>query len=143
MDGAGGASREGNAHSDDSSRGAGGGAGNLGGSSWAVRGTSYNGSNGTGGLLIIYASEFKNRNLITANGSAGGDGWRAGGGASGGGSINIFYNKNTSSSTSSIIAKGGNASNGLRGSGESAGGGAGGNGTVTKGSISTGEFKVE
>ena len=41
MDGAGGASREGNAHSDDSSRGAGGGAGNLGGSSWAVRGTSF------------------------------------------------------------------------------------------------------
>lgn len=59
------------------------------------------------------------------------------------GSINIFYKTNTSSSGSSIIANGGKASNGLVGSGQSAGGGAGGRGTVTKGSISTGEFKAE
>lgn len=58
------------------------------------------------------------------------------------GSINIFYHTNTSTS-SSITANGGNASAGLRHPVEAAGGGAGGTGTVTKGNISTGEFRAE
>lgn len=90
MGGSGGNAIECEGHSDNVTRGAGGGAGNPGGSSWAVRGTSRNGSNGTGGLLILYASEFKNQKSITANGSAGGDGWRAGGGASGGRKYQYF-----------------------------------------------------
>lgn len=60
------------------------------------------------------------------------------------GSINIFYKTNTSSSGSSITANGGKASRGLHGTaGQATGGGAGGQGTVTKGSILTGEFKAE
>lgn len=43
-----------------------------------------------------------------------------------------------------ITANGGNASKGLIGiAGQATGGGAGGQGTVTKGSILTGEFKAE
>ncbi|MCI8636934.1 MAG: hypothetical protein HFJ36_03645 [Clostridia bacterium] len=65
------------------------------------------------------------------------------GGGSGGGSINIFYNQNTSSAESTIIANGGTGGVGTRGGGETANGGAGGVGSVTKGSIATGKFEIE
>ena len=66
---------------------AGGGAGNPGG------GGNYRGSNGTGGLLNIYATSLNNNNTITSNGSTAGSGYTPGGG-SGGGSINIFFKEN-------------------------------------------------
>ena len=74
---------------------AGGGAGNPGGDS--IGGGGVSGSNGTGGLLVIYANILENNNKITANGSSGGS-TNQSGGSSGGGSINIFcstsYNDN-------------------------------------------------
>ena len=72
---------------------AGGGAGNPGGTGSKVE---FNGSNGTGGLLIIYANEYKNNGNITATGSDGGAPTnKVSGGSSGGGSINIFTNQST------------------------------------------------
>jgi hypothetical protein len=112
----------------------GGGAGNPGGSG-ASGGSA--GSNGTGGTLIIYADTFKNNGTISANGSAGGNGYRTGGGGSGGGSINIFY-KNTYT-RGTITVTGGTAGKGTR-SGESANGGAGGSGCISIGNISTGSY---
>lgn len=69
--------------------------------------TSLSGSNGTGGLLIIYANTFINNSNIESKGSKGGDGYNYGGqgGSSGGGSINIFYNNK--GTTSTIDASGG------------------------------------
>lgn len=69
--------------------------------------TSLSGSNGTGGLLIIYANTFINNSNIESKGSKGGDGYNYGGqgGSSGGGSINIFYNNKGTIST--IDASGG------------------------------------
>lgn len=66
----------------------GGGAGNPGGAG----GGGYAGETGTGGLLMIYADTFTNKNVISSNGSKGGAGYCPGG-SSGGGSINVFYNK--------------------------------------------------
>ncbi len=92
----------------------GGGAGNPGGS-----GTSWNpGGNGTGGLLTIYANEYKNNGTISAKGANGGGG-SCSGGSSGGGSVNIFYLSKTGDSTV-------NANGGAMGAG-----GAGGAGTIT------------
>ena len=120
--------------------GCGGGAGNPGGSPIAEGNA---GANGTGGLLVIYASEFSNKKVITSNGSAGGGGYRGGGGGSGGGSINIFYIKNTSdNNTSSITASGGAAGPAWR-VGESNPGAVGGSGTITKGKIENGRFIKE
>ena len=96
----------------------GGGAGNPGGTK------GYNGaagSSGTGGLLIIFATDLVNTGSIVSNGSAGGYG---AGGGSGGGSINLFY-INSYSSTGTITAAGG-----AGGSGNSSGG-TGGVGTIT------------
>lgn len=42
------------------------------------------GANGTGGTLIIYANDFNNTGIITANGSQGGDSYRCS--STGGGS---------------------------------------------------------
>ena len=93
------------------------------------------GTNGTGGLLIIYANTVINNNTITANGI------RAGnpdcvasyhyvyGGSSGGGSINIFYANNIVLG-SIKSAQGTNYNTG----------GAGGAGTVSCGSIATGTY---
>lgn len=71
----------------------GGGAGNPGGIGRGGNGMnpSYNGQNGTGGLLILYADTIKNSTDILAKGSDGGATATVGGGSSGGGSINIFY----------------------------------------------------
>ena len=98
-----------------------GGAGNPGGQK--------EGSNGTGGLLIIYANEFINNGTISCNGSNGGP---KGGGGSGGGSLNIFYKVLTSQGT--MQTNGGTAGT----SGPT--GGAGGTGSISMGNISTGTY---
>lgn len=91
---------------------AGGGAGNSGG---VGRGTSneilstYKGVDGTGGLLVIKATEVENNGQISSNGSSGGQTNSrvpASGGNSGAGSINIFYN-NFFTNNGSIIVNGG------------------------------------
>lgn len=98
-------------------------------------------TNGTGGLLVIYADNFTNNGSITSNGSKGGNAYRAGGGGSGGGSINIFYNTLTEKGT--ITANGGSYGVGTRSSSERSNGGSGGAGTVTLGSIATGNFVLQ
>ena len=100
----------------------GGGAGNPGG------GGSGAGTNGTGGLLILYSSILNNTGTISSNGSAGGtatDEKLTGGGGSGGGSVNIFYGQLTTSGT--MTATGGARGTASKGSP----GGYGGAGTVT------------
>ena len=96
-----------------------GGAGNAGGSG------EKKGSNGTGGLLILYSNELQNNGLFSAHGYNGGEATFAAGGSSGGGSINIFYNN--------IVTKGSlNVSGGsVRVAGQGSWSGAGGSGTVT------------
>lgn len=93
------------------------------------------GSSGTGGLIVLFATQFSNSKIIESNGSNGGYGNRAGGGGSGGGSINIFYKEQINKGT--VNANGGKG-------GDSAGwkvyGGDGGNGSITIGNISTGTF---
>ena len=87
--------------------------GNAGGSGAGVSGFTHNpGSNGTGGLLIIYSKKIVNSGTITSNGSIGGYGDGASGGSSGAGSINIFYqldysSAGTISSTSTKQSTGG------------------------------------
>lgn len=117
--------------------GVGGGAGNPAG---AGSGSAANGENGTGGLLIIYANTLINNGGIYANGSSGGWAYRAGGGGSGGGSINIFYRENPTPGT--IAADAGAGGAGTRGGGETTRGAPGGNGSVTKGSVVTGDFVI-
>lgn len=102
-----------------------GGAGGAGGNASAGAG---NPSGGTGGLLVIYAKNFKNNVNILSNGSQSGGG-AVRGGASGGGSINIFYLENYENN-GTINADGPASSNG----------GTGGKGTVTAGKISNGTF---
>ena len=109
----------------------GGGAGNPGGAGTA---SGYNGQTGTGGLLVVYANTFVNKNTINANGMKGGDGYCPGG-SSGGGSINIFYSK--LKSTGTIVANGGIAAKNVPASGyQGVKGIAGGNGTVTLNKVS-------
>ena len=110
--------------------GAGGGAGNPGGAGISNGGA---GGNGTGGLIVIYANIFENNGTITANGSAGGWGYRSGGGGSGGGSINIFVKENIKTGT--LQANGGAAGAGTRSGGETNSGGRGGNGSINIGKI--------
>ena len=112
---------------------AGGGAGNPGGKP-AISGsrvTAYPGEDGTGGLLIIYASQIINNGIIQANGSDGGSATKTGskihttgGGGSGGGSVNLFFTQLIKEGI--IEAKGGSG-----GVGKSANGGSGGNGSIT------------
>ena len=90
-------------------------------------------SNGTGGLLVVYANQILNTGTITSNGSNGGAGSYAGGGGSGGGTVNIFYKEDTTT-LGTVMANGG-----IGGSG-SVKGGVGGNGTVAIGNISTGTY---
>lgn len=114
-------------------RRAGGGAGNPGGKG-AENGFGNSeegtGENGTGGLLIIYSNAFNNLGNIESNGSKGGTYGDTGGGSSGGGSINIFYNQEFNQ-IGRIVTNGGK--NDGRGS-------EGGNGTVSTGSIFTGNY---
>jgi len=126
---------------------AGGGAGNPGGrgvQAGSKAGTAQNGSNGTGGLLIVVSNNFINNSLIVSNGSNGGDAtcstdtnynyrtWGAAGGSSGGGSINLFTN--TLENNGTIQANGGISVQ------SNSHGGAGGKGSITIGSIETGTF---
>ena len=99
------------------------GAGNPGGASTR----SVKGSDGTGGLLIIFADNYENNGTLKSTGSNGGNantGWYSYGGSSGGGSINVFYNKEISKGLTNVA--GGSMGNG----------GAGGSGTVTYTQIS-------
>ena len=106
------------------SRYAGGGAGNTGGTgrytySGQTTGTEWedgNAENGTGGLLMLYTNDLYNNGEISANGMNAGTG-RAAGGSSGGGSINIFAN--IIKERGNVTANGGTV------------GGLGGNGFVT------------
>ena len=106
--------------------GAGGGAGNpIGSCVSSCSAATY----GTGGLLVIYTGNFANNGSITANGSKGGNAYRAGGGGSGGGSVNIFYAMLTNKGT--VTASGGSYGVGTRSGSERSNGGSGGAGTVT------------
>ncbi len=81
---------------------AGGGAGNTGGLGSLNNSAtaSLKGTDGTGGLLLIYADKLTNNGTITSNGSlGGGTGTHAEGGSSGAGSINIFVKNNDKQGT--------------------------------------------
>ena len=95
------------------------GVGNPGGS------TGTKGADGTGGLLTIYANEYENKGVISANGTSAPKTTYSGG-ASGGGSINIFTNQNILDSNKGIIKVNGGTS-----TAQEYKGGAGGNGTIT------------
>lgn len=114
-----------------------GGAGNPGGGFYKSGGAlGVQGSNGTGGLMIIYGNRIGNYGLIASDGTLAavatiGSAWGASGGSSGAGSVNIFYN-NVCENNGNITANGGE--------GADLAGGAGGNGSITIGNISTGTF---
>jgi hypothetical protein len=121
----------------------GGGAGNPGGSEYHGPGGpgSTDGSNGTGGVLIIYCTgTLSGTGSIVANGAAGGTGYTTdyrfkpyGGGGSGGGSITIFYGTDTSSITPAATGgAGGTAINTSEIDNTTYPGNAGGNGTARK-----------
>lgn len=119
-------------------RGAGGGAGNTGGVGQynQANNQSLKGSNGTGGLLVLYSKDIMNTGNITSNGTTGGNAsganaGYAGGGSSGGGSINIFYHEQING-IENIQANGGSSNYG---------GGEGGIGSITIGSVATGSFE--
>ena len=90
-------------------------------------------SNGTGGLLIIYANKVKNNQNILSKGIVGGYASWVGGGSSGGGSINLFY-KNKYESLGILNANGGIPNGGKWK------GGAGGTGSISIGQIIDGTY---
>ena len=147
--GSGGIGRNANVSGSNTSYKGSGGAGNPGGKGPAVGsvGTaSSTGSNGTGGLLILYANNYINNGNITSNGSNGGADSN-GGGSSGGGSINIFTNQSTGIDQLGIITntkyseiKGTTNILGGLAVGTQSKGGAGGNGTVNIGEIRNGQY---
>ena len=111
--------------------------------SYRVNANNYVYREGTGGLLIIYCSDFDNQGSITSHGVSSSTANRSNtnsridtGGASGGGSINIFYLNIRN--RGSITATGGEA---IQGEGGHAGG-AGGNGTANIGSIQSGNYEI-
>lgn len=138
--GAGGGGSRGGAGTDGSSVGGPGGNGPLGTQGYGGSGNPgglmagrdvISGTNGTGGLLIIYADVISGNGNYTAIGTDGkGQNYCGGGGASGGGSINIFYN------TSEVAEFNYNVNGGTG----SQTGTTGGNGHFTAGSIATGSF---
>ena len=89
----------------------------------------YKGNDGTGGLLILFASKYNNQGKIEANGVDSTNSHDVEGGASGGGSINIFYYQLINNT--SCLAEGGKTSNH---------GGEGGNGSVAMGTIESGSY---
>jgi hypothetical protein len=105
----------------------GGGAGNPGGTYTCDPTYTYacgtNGSDGTGGLLIVYARSIVigTAGIIQSNGSTGGF---CGGAGSGGGSVNIFYTDTFTNN--GLLSANGGGNNNCSG----ADGGKGGNGTV-------------
>ncbi len=114
-----------------------GGTGNPGGKSYYYDRGSYleipDGENGTGGLLVIFANDFENNNILEAKGTenlkslAG----PIKGGCSGGGSVNIFCNN--ISSIGNINTEGGSTIIS----------GTGGTGSITIGNIKEGNFVCE
>lgn len=92
------------------------------------------GSNGTGGLLIIYGNAIENNGTVSSNGMSGGKGEAAGGGGSGGGSVNIFFSTNINRGT--VTATGGSGGIGER----YRTGGNGGDGCVSIGSVVEGTY---
>ena len=92
----------------------------------------YRGSDGTGGLLILFANKYNNQGKVEANGVNSTTLSSIEGGASGGGSINIFYNQLIENK--SCIAEGGKTTYQ---------GGAGGNGSISIGTIASGSYKEE
>jgi len=101
--------------------------------------SSYKGSNGTGGLLIIYGNTVINKGTISSEGSSGGIGQTrtANGGSSGGGSINIFYANEYNNTEGKTNVEGGPSTGTLYNTtsisdeNRQIPGGAGGSGTVT------------
>ncbi len=160
---------------DGSSEGGEGGLGGAGESHYAIGGTgnpggtgaynkkvggndAYKGSDGTGGLLIIYANEYQNSGLLKAAGTKNVNpttkSYVGIGGSSGGGSINVFTNQNTNITSTSVNidskydsilgntdVSGGekNDANGTS-NGHKYYGGAGGNGTINIGEIRNGTY---
>lgn len=120
-----------------SGKDAGGGAGTIGGYGWEANGSniygsqvgdSRKGTNGTGGLLTIYANDMVNSGQLTSAGSRGGQNKIADhstcGGSSGGGSINVFY-KNNISGIYNATSVGGTGVTSTSAGGTSGAGGAG------------------
>lgn len=108
---------------------------------WGAGGTgnpggvgSINGTSGTGGLLIIYANNIINSGIVEAEGVKAATHQHDAAGSSGGGIINIFH-KGTYLNTGSLTSAGG-----VRVGSTWKSGGAGGAGSITIGSISTGNF---
>lgn len=85
-----------------------------------------------GGLLILFSNQFNNEGTIEANGVDNTNQHDIQGGSSGGGSINIFYEKLIANQ--SCIAKGGETIYA---------GGAGGSGSISMGSIASGNYVEE
>ncbi|MCL2869638.1 cadherin-like beta sandwich domain-containing protein [Candidatus Saccharibacteria bacterium] len=126
----------------------GGGAGNNGGTVASATYKGTVGSNGTGGLLILYANYINNTGSIQANGSNGGTGVvgsasvyhaSGGGGSSGGGSVNVFYN-GSYTNTGTVAAAGGAAM--ISGWGSAYRSGAGGTGTTTVTQIASNDMRL-
>lgn len=98
---------------------------------------SYDGNDGTGGLLILYANIIQNNGRIESQGTkAYNNNVNQVGGSSGGGSVNVFYKQDIR--YGDITAKGGESANGVQNT--AAAGGAGGDGTVTIGKIENGNY---
>ena len=115
----------------------GGGAGNPGGQKGSAKGTQP-GSNGTGGLLIIFANLLANNGNILSYGSSGGAGSDSGaacGGGSGGGSINIFTTGSQQNQNYGTVSADGGS--GLT---YNYGGGTGGTGSIAEGQIINGQY---
>ena len=121
-----------------------GGTGNPGGFGYSSIGTanqtkeiSKNGSNGTGGLIIIYANKFNNDGLISSDGTDN----LNNGGASGAGSINIFAKNIEKKGNYSTIGGKGTISE-IPSYKKKIKGGDGGNGSVTIGTMENNKFKI-
>ena len=98
-----------------------------------------NGSNGTGGLLIIYSDSYQNNGTINVSGSTGGIYSSIIGGGSGGGSINIFTNQDTKIEQSEIVTD--TRYNEILGTASYVGGRANaGSGTINIGEIRNGKY---
>ena len=103
-------------------------------------GSSPSGNSGTGGLLVVYASNVDmNSGSLKAVGTSGLYVWTGGNcssGGSGGGSINLFYNSLVKKPTCNVVGGGRPSSD----TDKRWCGGVGGLGSVSIGSIATGTY---
>ena len=134
----GGAGGAGGTHSSGSSDENGGGAGNPGGSGNGSGGsTSSNvGSDGTGGLLVIFSDILNQYGTLSSNGSNGGGtsgsyAWCAGGGGSGAGCIVLISKSSSITGTYTVTGGSGGVASSVSGTAYAKNGGAGGNGTYS------------